>query len=261
MFQIGDTQIKDVYLGSQRLESVYIGNNLVWTTIPINGLALHLDASDSSTITKDDSNRVSEWYDKSANNHIATAQENDRPIFAEDSQNGLSSIQFTDDKLTIPHNISLEIVDGMSIFIVKKSTNVSKGRQNILDKDYDGEFAFSLEPNGTISRYWGRPDYAAFGYANTNSNDITSLISTIRDLSYSIGSRLWIDGIEINNTAIGRRGAIPQSFSEPITIGKGYTNVGYEGLIYEILIYDRALSNSERMQVETYLSEKWGITL
>ena len=209
MFQIGNTPIIGVYLGSQRLESVYIGNNLVWTTIPLNGLTLHLDASDSSTITKDDSNRVSEWHDKSTNNHIATAQGNDRPLFVEDSQNGLSSIQFTDDKLTIPHNSSLAIVDGMSIFIVKKSTNVSKGRQNILDKEYDGEFSLNFETNGDISHYWGRPVYAFFRYPSENNDDTTSLISTIRDLSSSLGSRFWIDGIEKNNTVIGRRDAQP----------------------------------------------------
>jgi hypothetical protein len=35
----------------------------------------------------------------------------------------------------------------------------------------------------------------------------------------------------------------------------------WQGWIGEILLYDRALSASERLNVERYLGKKWGITV
>ena len=50
------------------------GGEAVHSPFPsgINGLKLWLDASDSSTITKDGSNKVSQWSDRSGNNNHAT---------------------------------------------------------------------------------------------------------------------------------------------------------------------------------------------
>lgn len=44
-------------------------------------------------------------------------------------------------------------------------------------------------------------------------------------------------------------------------IGKGYDNNGFNGLLAEVIIYDRVLTDAELIAVESYLSLKYGTTI
>ena len=62
------------------------------------GLTLWLDASDSSTITYDSSNLVSEWRDKSGNgNDLTQSNASYQPLYMEDAVNGKPAIKFVSD--------------------------------------------------------------------------------------------------------------------------------------------------------------------
>ena len=55
-----------------------------------------------------------------------------------------------------------------------------------------------------------------------------------------------VSSLATNNFAIGAQGrAIPGNYMD--------------GSIAEMIIYDRAVTSSERTQIETYLNDKWSI--
>jgi hypothetical protein len=73
---------------------------------------------------------------------------------------------------------------------------------------------------------------------------------------------VFIDGTQRNS---GVNGASSFTTSASQTMQRiGYyssTLFQWQGWIGEILLYDRALSASDRLKVERYLGKKWGITV
>lgn len=69
---------------------------------------------------------------------------------------------------------------------------------------------------------------------------------------------LWLDGTELTGT--NNPGT---SDGSTVKIARDCTNANryYDGSIAEILIYDRVLSASEVSLVNTYLSNKWSISI
>jgi hypothetical protein len=69
--------------------------------------------------------------------------------------------------------------------------------------------------------------------------------------------RYYIDGALFYSTA---RNTV--AWGNNPRIGDSYFNsYKYYGDIAEILVFPSALSNTDRLAVETYLATKWGITL
>src|SRR4051812_34337979 len=62
--------------------------NSSFSPTDLSGLVLWLDANDSGTITKDGSNNVSQWNDKSGNSNNATSSGSASPVY---SATGLNS--------------------------------------------------------------------------------------------------------------------------------------------------------------------------
>jgi hypothetical protein len=56
----------------------------------------------------------------------------------------------------------------------------------------------------------------------------------------------------------GKPAAIP-SVPNVGNIGRGLNNVGFVGQIAEVLVYNRALTDSELAQVAAYLKSKYGL--
>jgi len=79
------------------------------------------------------------------------------------------SFDGSDDKITIPNSTSLQVTGDLTISFWIRPTNISKGRQNIIDKAYGGEFAFTQETSGSISYYWGTSGGRATPYQGFGS--------------------------------------------------------------------------------------------
>jgi hypothetical protein len=87
-----------------------------------------------------------------------------------------------------------------------------------------------------------------------------SIVSVTR--SASGNGRLFRNGSQLTSAI---NGSTTMSTSGAVTIQRiGYyssTTFQFGGWIGEILLYDRALSDSDRVKVERYLGNKWGITV
>jgi prepilin-type N-terminal cleavage/methylation domain-containing protein len=211
--------------------------------VPSSGLKLWLDANDLSTITKDGSNKVSAWNDKSGNgNHVTQTTSSFQPEYVASSNiNDHPAMRF-DGSLTYFNLSSFTSPATHTKFIVFKSS--SSGIQRIWFRSRVGE-VFILN-TGTLSIDNG---------ATVNNSNYTHQAITIGSLVFnSTSSEVYVNG---SNVETGNSGT--NSSTSNVTIGQGSGTYYYSGDIAEILVYDRVLSTVERQAVEAYLIDKYAI--
>ena len=210
------------------------------------GLTLHLDSSDASTITKDGSNLVSAWNDKSGQaNHITQATGSKQPLWVDRVQDTLPIIRFdgTDDFLKIASWSGGALATSTSYMVFKPDV---AGTQTWFDSAINrtswhgggGSVPFQLYSGAVLAS----SVYVADGetiYCQIVSNGASSIIRR--------------DGITI---ATGNAGS--QSFNG-IYLGSGQ-NTGYSEVdVAELLVYEGTHSTSDRDVIEAYLKKKWGL--
>ena len=108
---------------------------------------------------------------------------------------------------------------------------------------------------GDVIRVWMSPSYNG-GTKPTNTLDTTKahyLKNFVVNKIYSQGKNfLTVNGIEAG-TAIGNLKGITGSQRLTIGLGQNFFN----GVVHEVLVYDRALTKQERETVEAYLYKRW----
>lgn len=216
----------------------------------VEGLQLWLDASDTTTITQDGSANVSQWNDKSDNSYQAvqnTAQGRDKPTFVTGAQNYVSLAP--NQALVIPN---FPLNTAWSIFSCMN--NVTLGGRWYISPYSDAQLVL-------MSMYmYGNK---IFNGLLTGSGDITGrhIEFTAAEDTNGTGAYVYYRNGTIqdsNNT----------SYSQPATtvnLGIGANGAsGYDAdgtyYIYEVLIYNRFLSDLDRQKVESYLAQKWAMT-
>jgi len=224
-------------------------------TVQIDGLVLWLDAGEGIT----HGSGVSMWKDQSGNNNHATQVDtNMQPNYEVDVLNDLPVVRFDDyDYLEAPDDDSLDIVDAITIFTVTcPGSNVT---QCIIAKD--GLVTNYRSWNWHISETPG----SSMRMRLNGVNPVYVDGSTDLKETWHLGTgrydgaimELWFDG-ELESFK-GASGTITAT-EEPVRIGL-FSNGKYpfNGDIAEILVYNRALSDSEREMVENYLNAKYNI--
>ena len=254
MGKIGSIDIAAHYIGSQAVSKVYRGSNVIFgafSPTSISGLQLWLDADDSSTITLNGST-VSQWNDKSGNDyHVSQATASSQPTYTASALNSKSVVRFDgNDELT-----SLDTVVGGStnrtVFVVFNSTGGSIQYGVTLGD------STSIGQSFSVSREIGvrvNSGYRTWTTAVDSTHAIVTIVldgtSTTDLLAWKNGSSLTVDltSSRTINTAAG------------FIIGNGSSGGNLTGDVAEIIVYNSALSTSDRQSVESYLSTKWGIS-
>lgn len=240
-----------VYLGTNSIDTVLQGDQFKPTDI--SGLALWLDASDTSTLWDSpvggslsvNGGAVGRWEDKSGNNNHATnGVIADMPKRSDNARNGKTGILF--DTTDFYHMYKTASIGTLStVFIVQNS----KSRANyapLVAIPGAGTYLVSAESGGsgtTINANVGTPlMYWSGILQGVVTRNMVYLNGLNKAVIYSLTS--------VNFTAW------PSIY---ISGWGAYFN--YSGDMYDILIYNRVLTTSERQQVEKYLSAKWAINL
>lgn len=251
----------------------------------LTGLQLWLDASDASTLYDATTGgslvaadgAVARWEDKSGNGRHATqGTAGSRPARKTSTQNGLDVIRGdgTDD-LLVTSAFSSDLA--RSVFVVGVSQETPQvDTYAILVGQIDSAFAADAD------------DAWAFGTSNEGTGgNHDRLRCVIRDISNTASVQGFVDtafvtdspflAIYINNgTGVYRYNGTAKTFgtaTQHLTASKELSilasaNTGsnpnsnnfWDGDICEIIIYDTALSDTDREAVENYLLAKWGIT-
>jgi len=233
----------------------------------ISNLVLWLDADDSDTITES-GGFVSQWDDKSGNeNHAAQGTGTDQPTYVSNALDGKYVVRFdgVSDILVVPDDDTLDGTSGLTILVMLKPT-LSGDPDGIIAKRTGfgefGEYAYGMfywndsyvyiDINGIGDRWDSDPQ--------TFSSGTVYMMETVFDgsLIASQRSKLYVDG-SLSKTSTETSTSIP-NYSSTLTLGalnEGYSNF-MQADYAEVLVYRKALTNTERQEVEGYLAWKWG---
>lgn len=228
----------------------------------IAGLTHWWDANDSATLTLN-SGAVEAWASKAGAKISATqTTANNRPTTT--SVNGKTALLFdgSNDGFSFAGTSRTD-----ETWIVAAAQNVGTGTQAILNDAGNGHgilasaASVKLIEAGFGGGFVEGVNRLRVQYHPTSAQPAGPLVvSVVR--SAAAGGFVFIDGTQ-RVSAIN--GASSFTSSQATTLQRiGFyssTLWPWNGWIGEILLYDRALSASERSKVEKYLGKKWGITV
>ena len=217
----------------------------VETPLTISNMSLWLDGSDTATITES-SGIISQVNDKSGNGKNGTATGSVRPTLVSSVQNGRSVMRFdgSDDYLNINSSIAYR-----TVFVVAKYDNTTFGTYAGIVGDFTG----TSPGNGHVVNgvdATTKIASATSNYASAYRNGTS--ISGSGGHSFAPLNEFWIGTFELSSGMTNTTSAIGM-----INGGPRY----WDGDIAEVIAYSTTLTNTQRAQIENYLSVKWGIAV
>ena len=207
--------------------------------------ALWLDASDTSTITEV-GGAVSQWDDKSGNgNDVAQGTAALQPTTGTRTINGLNVLDF----------------DGSDQLLVNGST-LSQPNTIFLVASFDaggGASPYAISSSGTNSTVFSlltTSSIRIFAGSNLVSSETCSFAPQIYGaIINGASSVIRVDGVATSGDA----GSASLTL---LSIGSSYNNLqDLNGAIAEVIIVDGTLTAGQITATESYLADKWGITL
>jgi hypothetical protein len=223
--------------------------------ISIGDLKIWLDASDSSTITKDGSNRVSQWNDKSGNSYNQSQSTGGvQPLWIAADKNGLDVIDFVDERVMQQSSGFSSVSQPITIFAAA-----------VMPKVNSAPITYALYDGITVSNrisFQGASESIAY-YMFTNPS------ASYWETSNATDTEVWSEVVNEFN------GASSEVFMGGVSIGTGNSGSGVltgltmcaqfnsdnegEMKVGEILVYTKLVSDADRLSIRDYLICKWGL--
>ena len=227
----------------------------------IAGIVHWWDANDASSLLFN-SGFVESWTSKAGTKTVASQSvANNRP--ATTTVNGKTALSFdgSNDGLDFTGTARTD-----ETWIVAAAQTADQSGTRAIVTDSSGGFGISVARGSVrlVDTIWGAyTDGVNRHRVSYNANPAIpfgpGVVSVVR--SAAAGGFLFVDGTQ--RTSIFGASSFTTSLST--TLNRiGYVNsttFPLQGWIGEILLYDRALSATERLKVERYLGKKWGITV
>lgn len=205
---------------------------------------LWLDASDTTTTTFNGSSQISVWNDKSGLNYNMNTASVEFPVVGTPI-NGLRTIFFSPNAG------------------IKQSTTISNTRTFfwVGRHSNQGDFNFlfghdtSLEWHGDLGRKFV-DNNSAVEFRNATGNlfmNGTNQTNSVINLPAPAVGDTFMLSCTFNATTA------PMNL-QGLAYDRGYSGRGYNGDVGEVICFNRQLSVNERELVESYLTQKWGLT-
>ena len=233
-------------------------------------LDLWLDASDASTLyTLDvggslvgDGVVVGRWEDKSPNaNHAKQSTTTFRPTRRAAQISGLDALDFdgSNDYMFGTADLTPRQTEAKTVFMVTYHKTSSTDTAMVL---YDSATAGAYGAiNAEVSyRCIGRTWVSTDPLANGQATILTLAQSGAGNLSSTIS--MWEDGATIARDAGSSADGLTVDATAGWDVG-GTSRFGayIDAYFCEVIVYDSELSTEDREAVETYLANKWGVTI
>ncbi|NBW22959.1 MAG: hypothetical protein EBR82_84940 [Caulobacteraceae bacterium] len=265
-----------------------------WPKTPIFGfgasLQLWLDASDASTLYDSTSGgalvaadgAVARWEDKSGNaRHATQATSGNRPQRKVGVFRGLDCLRFDGSNDFLDSTDFLDLTPGQQITIVAAVKSAVTGvTQAIVSKYGKSNVTMSSTADGWGLRllnsnkvdFFGTTDEGSGISMRVSDNTVSASVLTVLTVKAAAGSlsaaTLYQNSSTIASSATASNAETLDDTSYAVTVGAlRYTFNAvnpylqfFNGDIAEIIVYNSALSDTDRNAVESYLMSKWGIT-
>lgn len=237
-------------------------NNVLW---------LKAGSGTSSTINN---TRISSWNDQSGNGiNVTQTVAAQQPSFATNVLNGMPAIQFdnvngagVNDKMIGPDSPILDNTSGYSFFNVVRPQNVDNEARVIISKRtsvaVDQSFMlffftgsrYYVDIQSNNNRFNTTTTYAANNNYILNTIYNGTLAAASRAKAYT-GETLEITATETNTLVLNN--------NSPLLIGTTDASDPrpFGGYIAEVIMYNIAVNDAQRIIINNYLSSKYNITL
>jgi hypothetical protein len=221
-----------------------------FTPEQIAGCQLWLTAAAITGVNESDP--VAMWPDKSGHNHHANQSKVDRrPTYQAESIGGQPGAYFDgfEDSMTLSFS---EPSTNHTFFFVCNSTLLGEG---------DRSFLFDVKRGRlTLDAADMNPPYK-LGWHDSAWHEIAEAQTGPQILTWFFADRTG--EVFRNGVLLGQADYTPRSLRGKMSLGANYNGSygRFNGIIAEVIYYNRALTLVERQRVEQYLSERFGIPL
>ncbi len=229
-------------LGTSSTIVVSHGTLSVGFAPPVTGVARWFDAALPGAITTNTAGRITQWSDMSGNNaHAVNAGPTRLPVYAPNTLNGKPTLAFD----------SIYGNDGGEYLTFTRDSSI-----RTVFSVFKGE-SFLLGDNGG----------SVYHFHRATDNDATSPIWNANASTFIRGGTTYVNRVKVDGTAVPMPTAANNGFNLITvqttnsvianTFNKDRTYHSGKQSHAELLLYDRALTETERQQVEDYLAWKW----
>ena len=196
-----------------------------------------------------DGDAVSSWPDSSGNgNTFIQVTGANQPLYKVAQQNGRAGVQFDGINDRLAHAGVVTANSVYSIFIVHRF-NVATGTEYLFrNGDPDG---YAVEKTSANRAVLHRAVAELSDSAATTNTEIWASIQTAAPLA-----KLWVNGV---NQALTNSTSAVNAPSSAAEIGTFNGALPFGGFIFELIVYDNPLSDTDRGAVENYLNQKYAV--
>jgi hypothetical protein len=234
--------------------------------IDIPDCALWLDGADRSTFSLTGTN-INSWSDKTSN--ISFTASSTKPTIYSSTYNGLNPVYFGGSAYLSNGTFSYQLSNRSAFIVCGEVSRTGNGDLGFMSfansgNDYDRSNAIAYTngwaPNGKYFAIQAGVYGAVTGGFDATFGSATPTPFAVVGDTFSSGTEtVYENGTQRVTSNVG----VAFSNSTGLVLGARYLNgsitSNINGVIAEIALFNRALSSSERRQVEGYLATKWGL--
>jgi hypothetical protein len=209
-------------------------------------------------------NYVARWSDQSGNGvNAGQADASRQPLFVASAVNGMPALQFDGANDFMDFTLPLNGLSEMTIVVVNSS-------RSELDGSMYGSYRSSLywgdQRNTGVSAVYLTPlsPEAQFRFGGSTAYGkhvrpakLGTKWSATTAVKQSGNERLYVNGTQV--LSVSGKPATVSGVPSLGNLGRGFNAVGYIGQIAEVLVYNRALSETELQDLNAYLKSKYGM--
>lgn len=232
------------------------------------GLALWLDATDAASITKDGSNKLSQWSDKSGNGrNFVQATGALQPTYNATGLNSLPAMVFSSSVIAPASAMSVTL--GSTYWVLSPNSSISAATSpaQIILRANGTSFISLGVTSGSLTNEILTYNTQASGHFSSYTSGAASISNTGHVLtltpnatSGATAAAIYLDGGS-NLTSQVVNSYSQQTAVQFIGANNATPDNPFTGAISEILMFTTIHTAGDRVQVERYLGSKYGITI
>jgi hypothetical protein len=223
-----------------------VPSRLIASPIELTDCALWLDASDAASITKDGSNLISQWNDKSGNANHCTASGTARPLYSTYLGNAIVSFDGSNDTMVATSNIADATTGSTIVAVCRKRAVTANVNRSVVTTQSNGLYLDSA----TGSNSWGGQNG---GFKPANEVPTTNMrVFSARRYGSSLqgGYRVRADGVQKSIASSGGSDA-------RATTDISFSSQSADMDLLALVIYRRPLSDGELALIEDLFNRQY----